>query len=250
MKRVTSLVWAVVLLHGCAGADPPPTEPAAPATAAPAPSTAAAAACRNQEAVVADPSLRTGEPASGDVDGDGSVDSVAVHFDPEGDPGCQGFVVAESADGVIAGALETWRADFGLPAPTVNTLKDVDGEPGLEVVVNMGAGASAQFVGIVTAAGERLRQVTGEAGDNAVGEGLLGFGGSVGHLEAVDCVSGGGIVSSFAAPAGRSYRVERRFLVFEGTRLVEERVEVERTPLEEIDRFPEYAASPFGSCSG
>ncbi|MFN2586937.1 MAG: hypothetical protein ABR613_02300, partial [Actinomycetota bacterium] len=95
-----------------------------------------------------------------------------------------------------------------------------------------------------------LRLVTAEPGESAVAEGLLGFGGSVGHLEAVDCAPGGGIVSSFAAPDGRSYRIERRFLVFDGPRLVEDRVEVERAPLEELDRFPEYAASPFGSCSG
>jgi hypothetical protein len=208
------------------------------------------AACPNQEAAVADTSLRTGEPSSADLGGDGEESSIAIHFDPAGEPGCQAFVVAESPGGTLGAPLVTWRADFGLPAPTLNTVRDVDGEPGEEIVVNMGAGASAQFVGIVVVRDGALHQVTAEAGDNTVGEGLLGFGGSVGHLEAVDCAPGGGIVSSFAAPDGASYRIERRFLVFEGTRLVEDRVEVETAPLEEIDRFPEYAASPFGSCSG
>lgn len=250
MIRGAVLLSIALLLGGCAGTDPPRAAPTpAPDPATP-PTTSPLTGCPNQEAVVADTSLRTGEPASGDLDGDGEEGSVAIHFDPAGEPGCQAFVVAESAAGTLGAPLETWRADFGLPAPTLNTLQDVDGEPGDDVVVNMGAGASAQFVGLVVARDGALYQVTTEAGGNSVGEGLLGFGGSVGHLEAVDCAPDGSIVSSFAAPDGSSYRVERRFLVFEGTRLVEDRVEVETAPLEEIDRFPEYAASPFGSCSG
>ena len=245
MRGIVFLVCAV-LAAACSPSSPSSPEPGPPQSSL---TSSPVSACLNEAAVVADESLVTGNPGSGDVDGDGVADSVSVHFDPEGEPGCQAFVVAESEEGLLAGALETWRSDFGLPAPTLSTLQEMDGDPGLEVVVNMGAGASAQFVGIVKASGDALEQVVPDAGDNAVGEGLLGFGGSVGHLEAVDCFDGG-IVSSFAAPDGRSYRVERRFLVFEGTRLVEDRVEVERSPLEEIERFPEYRASPFGSCSG
>lgn len=253
MRRLLPIV--LVVFAACSTSpdddvDASRTAPAHPSVTSTAPVASPADECPNEEAAVADPSLRTDEPASGDLDGDGDAESVAVHFDPSGDAGCQGFVVAESADGTIAAPLETWRTDFGLPAPTLDTLREVDGEPGLEVVVNMGMGASTQFVGIVTAEGGVLHQVTAEPGDNAVGEGLFGFGGSVGHVEAVDCAPGGGIVSSFATPDGSSYRVERRFLVFDGTRLVEDRVEVETAPLEEIDRFPEYRKSPFGSCSG
>ena len=247
MKRILLVAALPFLVTGCSGSEPP--EQVAE-TSSPTPvQTTAAPSCPNQNEAVTDASMRTGSPGSGDVDGDGNVDSVAIHFDPAGEPGCQAFVVSESASGVAAAPLETWRADFGLPAPTVNTLQEVDGEPGLEVVVNMGAGASAQFVGIVTSEDGVLAQVTTEAGEHTVGDGLLGYGGSVGHLEAVDCAPEGGIVSSFAAPFGRVYRVERRFLVFDGARLVEDRVETARASLAQIDRFPEYAASPFGSCS-
>ncbi|MFN2587326.1 MAG: hypothetical protein ABR613_04295, partial [Actinomycetota bacterium] len=120
----------------------PPAPAAAPTSIAP---SAPAFACPNQESAVADTSLRAGEALTGDVDGDGDEESVSVHFDAAGAPGCQAFVVAESAGGTVSGPLETWRSDLGLPAPTLNTLQEVDGEPGLEVVVNMGAGASAQF---------------------------------------------------------------------------------------------------------
>ena len=257
MKILALLVAASIALGACSDDEPPPAqaseEPAATTTAPPPPPTptptpALETACANQEAVVADASLRAGQPASGDVDGDGTEDSVSVHFDPQGEPGCQAFVVAESASATLAGPLETWREDFGLPMPTINTLTDVDGQPGAEVVVNMGAGASTQFVGIVTARNGALVQVTSEGLPDQVDEGVFGFGGSVGHLEAVDCGRFGGVIASFATPAGKRYRVERRYLVFEGTELVFSHQEVERVLLELIDRLPEYSSSPFGSC--
>lgn len=252
-----ALLVVCLLLTACADdPEPEPTPPPTPtaaatptptATPAPTPSPAAPA-CANQDAVVSDSSLRTGESASGDVDGDGVEDSVSIHFDPAGPDGCQAFVVAESDGGTVAGPLETWREDFGLPMPTINTLTDVDGEPGDEVVVNMGAGASTQFVGLVSASGESLVQVMPEGLPDQAAQGMFGFGGSVGHLEAVDCARFGGVVSSFAIPRGNRYRVERRYLVFRGDDLQFSHVEVERVAPDLIDRLPEYSASPFGSC--
>ena len=251
------VLLAVCLLLSACSDDPEPTRQAtsAPATTpapspppTPSPTPAPETACANQEAVAADASLRTGEPASGDVDGDETEDSVSVHFDPQGEPGCQAFVVAESAGATLAGPLETWRDDFGLPMPTINSLAEVDGEAGAEIVVNMGVGASTQFVGIVTARDGALTQVTSEGLPDQVDEGMFGFGGSVGHLEGVDCARFGGVIASFATPAGKRYRVERRYLVFEGTELVFSHEEVERVLPGLIDRLPEYSSSPFGSC--
>ncbi|MDQ3983365.1 MAG: hypothetical protein M3271_11865 [Actinomycetota bacterium] len=254
MRRL--LLVACLALAACT---PSPPEEDAGAPTTPPPTTAASAAptedpalepaCPNEVAVVADESLQTAGEISGDVDGDGTDESVTIFFDRAGEDGCQAFVVARSGEEIAAaGPLETWRSDFGLPMPTLNSLREVDGEPGLEVVVNMGAGASTQFVGIVTAEGGALRQVTSDVPDQA-GEGLFGVGGSVGHLEAVDCADDGRLVASFAAPAGAKYRVERRFLVFRGTELVADEVEVERVRIERLNDFPEYAAAPFGSCS-
>jgi hypothetical protein len=77
---------------------------------------------------------------------------------------------------------------------------------------------------------------------------MFGFGGSVGHLEAVDCAADDTIVSSFAAPDGDVYKVERTFFAFEGAELVRVDKKVQRVSIEQIDRFPEYAGSPFGGC--
>lgn len=241
-------LWALLLLClalcACSGEPEPHAREAPATTAAPAPEPE----CPNQEAVLADESMRTGSPEEGDVDGDGVPDSVALYYDPQGELGCQAFVVADAGSGPIAGALETWRGEFGLPMPTLNALQDLDADGGEEIVVNMGAGASTQFVGIVVADGAVLRQVTTELPGQAA-PGLFAFGGSVGHLDAVDCAPGGGVVTSSALPDGDVYRVERTVYELAGAELIREDKEVERLPLEELDRFPEYSASPFGSCS-
>jgi hypothetical protein len=254
MRSALLLACACLVLAGCSEEDDPPQArprpSASPAATTEPPETPEPPepACPNQEAVVADDSLRTAGAAAGDVDGDGIDEGVTIFFDPSGEDGCEAFVVARSGEEVVlAGPLETWSSDFGLPMPTINSLREVDGEPGLEVVVNMGAGASTQFVGIVALEDGAFRQVTSEVADEAGG--LFGTGGSLGHLEAVDCTPDGRVVASLAAPAGDRYRVERRFLVFDGTELIEDDVEVSRVPIEEINDFPEYTSSPFGSCT-
>lgn len=235
-----ALLLAVCLaLVACSGdAEPDATE--APA-AAPEP------ACDNQEAVLGDPSLRAGSPEEADVDGDGTPETVSVYYDPEGQVGCEAFVAAEGDETTVAGALETWRGEFGLPMPTLHSVADVDGEPGDEIVVNMGGGASTQFVGLVVADGAVLRQVTTAVPGQAA-PGMFGFGGSVGHLDAIDCAPDGGVIVSSALPDDEVYRVERTTFDFSGAELIQQKRKVARVPLEKIDRFPEYGASPFGSC--
>lgn len=239
------LFVACLSLAACSGDGKPEARDEPPARATPVPDYR----CTNQEAVIEDASLRTGEPEAGDVDGDGIEERVWVHFDPQGEPGCQAFVVARSPEGgTLSGPLETWRSEFGLPMPVLDGLYEIDDRPGLEVVVHTGAGASTQFVGVVVSDGGALSQVRSRiAGTN--GDGMFGFGGSVGHVEAVDCAPGGGIVLSFATPDGDVYRVERRSFRFAGAALVPDGREIERVPLEELHQFREYDASPFGSCS-
>lgn len=245
MRKLVLVMCAAALVGACSG-DSEPKRTAAPT---PTPSPAPEPACPNQEAVVADESLRTGEDLPGDFDGDGAPDSASIYFDPDGEQGCQAFVVAELAEGgPISGPLETWRSDYGLPRPTLNAVREIDGQEGAEIVVNMGIGASTQFVGIMTEDEGRLVQVLPEVASGELAEGLFGFGGSVGHVSAVDCVAPGRIVASLATPRGDDYRVERTFLIFNGPRLLLAERETERVSLDQIGRLPEYARSPFGGC--
>lgn len=247
MRKLVLLVCVGVLSVACSeNSEPnPQAVPTPTATQAPAPDPA----CPNQEAVVADGSLRAGDDLPGDFDGDGAPDSVSIYFDPNGEEGCQAFVVAELFEGdPISGPLETWRSDYGLPRPTLNAVLEIDGSEGAEVVVNMGIGASTQFVGIVTEDEGRLVQVLPDVAAGEMADGMFGFGGSVGHVSAVDCAAGDMVVASFATPRGRDYEVERTFFDFDGPRLVRVDREVERVRLAQIGRLTEFALSPFGGC--
>lgn len=246
--RATLISICVALALGACSDDPEPNRRAAPT---PTPTPAPEPVCPNQEAVVADESLRTGEDLPGDFDGDGAPDSVSIYFDPDGEQGCQAFVVAELFEGgPLSGPLETWRSEYGLPRPTLNAVREIDGAEGAEIVVNMGIGASTQFVGIVTEDEGRLVQVLPDVAAGELAEGLFGFGGSVGHVSAVDCAAGDMVVASFATPQGNGgdYKVERTFFDFDDAQLVRVGTETERVPLARIDRLTEFALSPFGGC--
>ena len=168
------------------------------------------------------------------------------------------FIVVELGNVTVV-AAPVWEvgAEGGLPQPRIHGFIDIDGRPGTEVLVDEAAGASTQFVGAFAAVEEDLERVTAEGGV-APGAGpvadLFPYGGSVGHIEAVDCTTDG-IVVSTATPSGSSadagsvaYEVERRFFSFDGVDLEEEDVETETVPIEELNRFPEYESSPFGNC--
>jgi hypothetical protein len=131
---------------------------------------------------------------------------------------------------------------------------DIDGGAGEEILVDEAAGASTQFVGAFIYSDDALQRVTVSGGldqASAAGtENLFPYGGSVGHVEAVDCTSSGTVVVSTAMPGSSqgSYEIERRFYAFDGAVLKREDVESARVPIARLSRFPEYSSSPFGSC--
>lgn len=191
---------------------------------------------------------------SGDVDGDGVDDRVWLSSDPSAAEGCKAFVTVETADRIYW-ASTTSGVPSSLQEPTLNSLSDIDGEAGSEIVVNLEAGASTQFVGafMLTRAGLERITVDGRGPGPFGGEieGLFAYGGSVGHLEAVDCVDEH-VVLSAAIPSGAagSYEVERRFFSPSLTALVLDRGLTERHKVRDlrVDDFPEFAGSPFLSC--
>lgn len=234
-----------------------PVAPPVATSAAPSPTTTTAAGCSNETAVASDPGLRVGTAREADVDGDGDLDTVALASDPAGPAGCSWFVVADIGDSVVAEPVWEVGPESGLPQPQLRGLLDIDGQPGSEILVDEAAGASTQFVGAFVFVEGDLERVTAEGGI-AEGTGsfddLFPFGGSVGHIEAVDCV-GEQVVVSTATPSSDQdemaegiYEVERRFYEFDGATL--ERIDTERVdaPVDQLDRFPEFGTSPFVSC--
>lgn len=192
-----------------------------------------------------------------DVDGDGKDDRVWLSSDLSAPPGCQNFLTVETETTAYWVATDSSEVASSLQTPRLNLVSDIDGEPGAEVIADLEAGASTQFLGIFKLTGTGLERVVvdGKGPGPFAGSGtdLLPYGGSVGHLEAVDCSDDGYVVMSAAVPAGDGadrYVVERRFFTMTTSALVLEKEQTEKRTVSglKIDDFPEFAASPFGSC--
>ena len=195
-----------------------------------------------------------------DVDGDGASDDVHVAMDDAGGEGCAAFLVVERADGETV-AAPVWEigAQGGLPAPRINGFVDIDGRPGVEVLVDEAAGASTQFIGAFVYLDDDFQRITVEGGvEGTVGvpgaSDLFPYGGSVGHFEMVDC-AGERVVVASATPSdepgaaeGGIYEYRRRFYSFDGATLEKEDTEVHEVPVTGFGRFEEFGGSPFGNC--
>lgn len=214
--------------------------------------------CPNEDAVAGDPARQVGSSSSADVDGDGAADDVHLAMDEAGGEGCAAFVVVELASsGVHAAPVWQVGPQGGLSTPRIQGFADINDAGGEEIVVDEAVGASTQFVGAFIYTDNALQRVTISGGletTSAPGtENLFPYGGSVGHVEAVDCASPGTVVISAATPASTQegqgiYELERRFYSFDEASLEREDVETQQVPIARLSRFPEYASSPFGSC--
>ena len=262
---IVAIVGVSVVLVACSDAEPEPEpspsalEPAAPTltpTVSASPTATEALACPNQ-AVAADPARRSGGRYRMDVDGDRFPEDVFIASDPVGTLGCQAFIVVEIQDVFYSEPIWENGADGGLPAPSIHGFADIDGDGGVEILVDEAGGASTQFVGaFVFRAGDLSRvTVPGGISSSPELEGLFAYGGSVGHLEAVDCAPDGTIVVSSAVPGSSQedlengiYSVERTFYLLRGAELRKQGATREQVPAESLNEFPEYSAGPFGSC--
>jgi hypothetical protein len=86
--------------------------------------------------------------------------------------------------------------------------------------------------------------------DGPYPDGVLPYGGSVGHLDGVDCVDGTIVVTS-AVPKESGYLLTRSFYVpgdgvmeFDDARTEEASVDVA-----ELETFPEFSGEPFDDCA-
>ncbi|MGH2757330.1 MAG: hypothetical protein ACRDI3_06030, partial [Actinomycetota bacterium] len=146
------------------------------------------------------------------------------------------------------------------PQPRLNSLAQIDGAGGLEIVVDEIAGASTQFVGAFTFIDGALERI--EPADPVAdiwagaSDGVFPYGGSVGHVEAVDCSDEGEIVVSVALPGETPaklkqgiYTVTRRFFEIEGAELVESDTQEKEVEFDFGTTYPEFGSSPFGGCA-
>lgn len=193
------------------------------------------------------------DSARADVDGDRSDDAISILVDRGGDVGCQAFLVVETSGGRASNTVWTQGSAAGLPQPRLHGFSPVNGVPGMEVLVDEAAGASTQFVGVFTLDEARLERVALErdtATDlwSGAADGLFPYGGSVGHVEAADCLAPGLIAVSIALPDANRYEVVRRILELEVDVMVLRETERDRVRAGAVRRFPEFNGSPFESC--
>ena len=216
--------------------------------------------CDNESSVVDSTTVPSEGVLTGDVDGDEADETIYIANDDDADAGCRSFLVV-SAEGTIYSALvDPSGTPRSLPEPRLHSLIQLDLHPGgKEIVVNLEAGASTEFVGVFKVTADGLERITidgrgpGPFAQDLGQDNLFPTGGSVGHIDAVDCVGPELIVMSAAIPIGDSaerYEVERRFFRLDGTVLTShpESTEVHEVEGLTVERFREFAGSPFGSC--
>lgn len=223
------------------------TDSAAPEAQPPSPTETFA--CPNQLETIEDAGSLVGESVDDDVDGDGTPDSISIHMDAEGGPGCQAYLTVETRGEHLSVPAWLIGAQGGLPQPQIKAIVDINSDGSKEIVLDEATGASTQFVGVYGISDGELVWLRSREQ-----QGLFPFGGSVGHIEAVDCLTDGTIVVSMAVPAPNAevpaqiYSVRRRIFSLSGGRLVPEMTEHHRISIQDLERFPEYQSSPFGNC--
>lgn len=248
------LVLAIVA--GACDEDPPP-EATPPDAASPettettpaVPRVITADRCPNEtDAPAREP---VGGRVPGDVDGDGAQDDVFLVRDPAAEAGCRLLLVADAGELVYVVPAGDEGVESSLQMPRINSLVHVDGRDGLEILVDLEAGASTQFLAMYTVTDGTLQRVRIE-GAGPVGD-LLPYGGSVGHVEGTDCGSRPGtVVVGLATPAGRMYEFRTTTYEMEGASLRE--VPEEEPPRilhpSELGDVAQFSTSPFGTCHG
>ncbi len=205
--------------------------------------------CPNQSTVVS--GVRQPGTISGDVDGDGIDDQIAIALDRAAPDRCQAFLIADTRSGEVSGPISTWSLEGGLPQPRLHSVAQITGSGGEEVVVDVAQGASTQFASVFTDVDGAFLPLTLPKDAPASPHDVFAYGGSVGHLDAPDCAEGGEIVVSFATERGVDvYGVTRDFYTVQGAALKSDpaRHETSSASFNGLDRFPEFSTAPFGAC--
>jgi hypothetical protein len=261
MRRLVPVLACVLVVFACTDDPGPPTDgDDGGATTVMDPE----AACTNEAGVVDSAEVPAEGVLTGDIDGDDTEDTIylatdSAATDAAADAGCRSFLIATTETTIYSAPVDP-SGNPRATEPSLNSLIQLDFEPGREIVVNLEAGASTQFVGVFKVTAEGIERITldgrgpGPFAQELARDNLFPFGGSVGHLEAVDCLNPGLIVMSAAIPMGDSadrYEVERRFFRLDGTvlKLHPESTEVHEVEGLTVDRFREFAGSPFLSCT-
>ena len=182
----------------------------------------------------------------GDVDGDGTTDTVSTHARITPDGSCHARLIVETDRGVFRTKVAPLTGLLLVPPALAGLLQLRPGHR-LDIAVIVWLGASTGFLDVYGLRGAHLQRLSPQA---------YGYAGSIGQRSGVDCVRqhGARLVASSASinRTGRRYVVERDFYGVRGgsLRLLPRLTELFRVPVDALGRFPELAALvPFPSCA-
>jgi hypothetical protein len=184
----------------------------------------------------------------GDLTGDGKLDMTVIeHKAPRT---CRFRLVVRTEAGYLTAPVRPEICDgkpaelYSSPDPHVDVLADVDGRPGLEIVVQLGHGAHTEFADIWAVRSGTLRRLASH-------EPHISYGGSVGTgSHVVDCARRPGVILESTLIYEPPARIIRRWYRVRGLRIHRIRTRAIRWPAEKAVPFHEFGhPQPFPTCA-
>jgi hypothetical protein len=182
----------------------------------------------------------------GDVDGDGTADTVSTRGRISPDGSCRARLVVETDRGIYRTKVAPLTGLLLVPPALAGLVRLRPGHR-LDIAVIVWLGASTGFLDMYGLHGRQLQRLSPQA---------FSYAGSFGQPSGVDCIHhrGARLVASTASidRRGRHYIGERDFYSVGGgsLRLLPRLTERFRIPIDAIDRIPELASLvPFPSCT-
>ena len=240
------LIAVLVVANGIA--DRTDTLPAPPAETVSAPSVVTGSACPREEELVT-AAFDKGS-VSGDVDGDGRADLVAVAADDGAPRDCRAFVGVRlaSSSTTYSTALDASAVPpAGMTAEVIG-LPDLGDDLGAEIVVDTHALADGTLAQLFTVTGSELVRWPAPAFEDG---NFVVEGGGITSPSGAGCTADGSLVLSLAVASGQRYEVTRQVYPLTGDQLEASGPDMSsRTvPADQLtEQFPEFAAPHFGAC--